>query len=120
MISFKAKHATDRGYSYHIPGNDGECELIIVTSWGQDQKTRLVIVATECDGGVNVLHAGKARVNLAQAITTIDNTVKKWQLTGLKPSGETQAWLDKQREKLIDRLDKAWNPARWAKQKKAA
>lgn len=115
MIKFKAKHLRDNGYSVHIPGNDGENELIIITSWGQDQKTRLVIVSAECDGHVSVLHDGKARVGLAQAITTVDNAVKKWQLTGLKPTAEEQAWLDKQREKLIDKLDKKWNPDRWGK-----
>lgn len=108
MIKFKAKHMTDRGYSMHVPGNGGECELLIVTSWGQDFKTRLVIVAAECDGGVTVLHAGKGRVTLSQVITTIDNVVKKWSMAGNKPLPEEQAWLDKQREKLIDRLDKAW------------
>lgn len=122
MIKFKAKHMRDNGYSIHLPGNDGECELIIVTSWGQDFKTRLVIVAAECDGGVTVLHAGKARVTLSQVITTIDNTVKKWSQTGLKPSAEEQMWLDKQREKFISRLDKAWahKPSNVMSDKKAA
>lgn len=110
MIKFKAKHLRDNGYSKHLPGNDGEEELIIVTSWGQDRRTRLVIVSAQCDGGVDVLHAGKARVTLAQAITTIDNVTKKWQSTGVKANPEEQAWLDKQRDKLIERLDKSWNP----------
>lgn len=113
MIKFKAKHLRDNGYSVQLPGNGGECELLIVTSWGQDRKTRLVIVGAEVDGGVAVLHAGKGRVTLAQAITTIDNTVKKWQASGLKPNAEEQLWLDKQREKLIDRLDAKWNPDRF-------
>ena len=108
MIKFKAKHMVDRGYSIHVPGNDGENELIIVTSWGQDFKTRLVIVEAQCDGGVTVLHAGKSRVTLSQVITTVDNTVRKWSMTGNKPVPDEQLWLDKQREKLIVRLDKAW------------
>jgi hypothetical protein len=112
MIKFKAKHMTDRGYSMHIPGNDGENELIIITSWGQDSKTRLVIVEATCDGGCTVLHAGKARVTLSQVFTTIDNVVKKWSQTGNKPVADEQLWLDKQREKLIDRLDKVWNKSR--------
>lgn len=120
MIKFKAKHLKDNGYSIHIPGNDGEEELIIITSWGQDRRTRLVIVSAQCDGGVNVLHAGKARVILAGAITTIDNVVKKWQLTGIKPNAEESAWLDKQRDKLIERLDKKWNPESFIEKKKAA
>lgn len=115
MIKFKAKHLKDNGYSIHIPGNDGEEELIIVTSWGQDRRTRLVIVSAQCDGGVVVLHAGKARVTLAQVITTIDNTVRKWQMTGNKPTNLEEAWQDKQREKLIERLDKKWNPEQFKK-----
>jgi hypothetical protein len=111
MIKFKAKHlrASYVGYSMHLTGNDGECELIIVTSWGQDGRTRLVIVGAECDGSVVVLHEGKARVTLAQVVTTIDNVVKKWSQAGTKPNVEEQLWLDKQREKLIVRLDKLWN-----------
>jgi hypothetical protein len=112
MIKFKAKHMTDRGYAVLVPGNDGEEELIIITSWGQDFKSRLVIVSAQCDGNVVVLHNGKARVTLSQVITTIDNTVKKWSWTGIKPSPDEMLWLDKQREKLIDRLDKAWNHSR--------
>lgn len=120
MIKFKAKHMRDVGFSIHLPGNDGECELIIITSWGQDFKTRLVIVAAECDGGVTVVHAGKARVTLSQVITTIDNVVKKWSATGVAPSLEEQLWLDKQRDKLIDRLDKAWSNKPVNVDKKAA
>ena len=119
MIKFKAKQLIDRGYAVHISGNDGEEELIIVTSWGQDRKTSLVIVSAQCDGNVVVLHNGKARMTLAQVFTTIDNVVKKWQATGIKPNPEEQIWQDKQREKLIDRLDKSWNPD-YSKQKKAA
>lgn len=110
MIKFKAKHMRDNGYSIHLPGNDGESELIIVTSWGQDRRTRLVIVGAMVDDAVTVLHEGKARVGLSQVITTIDNIVKKWSQSGNKPVPAEQAWLDKQREKFIDRLDRAWNP----------
>lgn len=110
MIKFKAKHMRDNGYSIHLPGNGGENELIIVTSWGQDRRTRLVIVAAMVDDAVVVLHEGKARVPLAQVITTIDNVVKKWSYTGNKPTPEQGVWLDKQRAKLIERLDEHWNP----------
>ena len=119
MIKFKAKHLRDNGYSIHLTGNDGENELIIVTSWGQDRRSRLVIVSAEVDGSVTVEHAGKARVTLSQIITTIDNVVKKWQATGIKATPEEQMWQDKQREKLIERLDKTWNPD-YSKKQKAA
>lgn len=112
MIKFKAKHMRDRGYSMHIPGNGGEEELIIITSWGQDFKTPLVIVAAQVDGGVTVLHNSKTRVTFAQLVTTLDTVLKKWSSGGIKPTVEEQAWLDKQRDKLILKLDKAWNTGR--------
>jgi len=118
MIKFKAKHLTDRGYSLHLPGNGGECELIIVTSWGQDGKTKLVIVGAEVDGDVTVLHSGNARVTFAQVLTTVGNVINKWALTGIKPNPEERAWLEKQRDKLMEKLVAKWEPA--AKLSKAA
>lgn len=108
VIKFKAKRMTESGYALHVPGNGGENELIIITSWGQDFRTRLVIVAASVDGPVTVLHQGASRVPLHQVITTIGNVVRKWSMTGIKPTPEELAWLDNQREKLIDRIDKIW------------
>jgi hypothetical protein len=108
MIKFKAKHLRDNGYSLHLPGNDGECELIIVTSWGQDKKTRLVIVGAMVDDTVTVLHEGKGRMTFPQVLTTIGNVVKKWSHVGIKPTPEEQAWLDRQYDKLMDKLIKKW------------
>ena len=109
MIKFKAKHLTDRGYSLHIPGNDGEEELIIVTSWGQDMKSRLVIVSAQCDGDVKVIHDGKARHSVAVMLTTVDNAVRKWAGQGIKPTEEQKLWLDRQHEKLMNKLAKKWD-----------
>lgn len=121
MIKFKAKHLTDRGFSMHIPGNGGECELIIVTSWGQDMKSALVIVSAMVDGSATVMHNGKARHSLSVMLTMIDEAVRKWVLTGIKPNAEEQKWLDRQREKLMDKLIKKWDfPPEVATKKKAA
>lgn len=111
MIKFKAKHLEDCGFSLRLPGNGGECELIIVTSWGQDNKTKLVIVSAEIDGGVTVLHSGNARVTFAQVLTTVGNVINKWALSGNKPLPEERAWLEKQREKLMEKLVTKWERA---------
>lgn len=120
MIKFKAKHLSDRGYSLHIPGNGGEEELIIVTSWGQDFKSKLVIVSAQVDGDVKVLHDGKARHSVAVMLTTVDQAVRKWAATGIKPSHLEQLWLDKQHEKLMNKLAKKWDGADPMMKKKAA
>lgn len=120
MIKFKAKHLVDRGYSLHLPGNGGEEELIIVTSWGQDFKSKLVIVSAQCDGDVKVIHDGKARHSVAVALTMVDTAVRKWVATGIKPTPEQQLWLDKQHEKLMNKLAKKWDAADPLLQKKAA
>jgi hypothetical protein len=109
MIKFKAKHLTARGYSLHIPGNGGEEELIIVTSWGQDFKSKLVIVSAQVDGDVKVIHDGKARHSVAVMLTTVDNAIRKWASTGIKPTDEEQLWLDRQHTKLMDKLAKKWD-----------
>jgi hypothetical protein len=109
MIKFKAKHLDDRGYSMHLPGNGGEEELVIFTSWGQDFKSKLVIVSAQCDGDVKVIHDGKSRHNVAVMLTMVDNAVRKWAASGIKPTPEQQLWLDKQHEKLMKKWVKKWD-----------
>lgn len=109
MIKFKAREMKDRGYSLHLEGNGGEEALIIVTAWGQDFRTKLVIVSAQCDGGVNVLHHGQTRVNLANVLTTCGNVIKKWARTGIKPTEPEETELVKQERKVQKRLVKLWD-----------
>jgi hypothetical protein len=105
VINFKAKHLTDRGYSQHLLGNGGEEELIVVTSWGQDHKSSLVIVGCTIDGAVNMLHDTKGkRVILANVLAVLDRVIEKWAKTGIKPDTEQLIKLDGQRKKTLDRL----------------
>lgn len=120
MIKFKAKHLRDNGYSLHLPGNGGEEELVIFTSWGQDFKSKLVIVSCQCDGDVKVLLDGKARHSVAVMLTTVDTAIRKWAATGIKPTHEQQLWLDRQHEKLMNKLAKKWDGANPLLKKEAA
>lgn len=104
MIKFKAKHLVNRGYSQHLDGNGGEEELIIITSWGQDRKTSLVIVAVTIDGGVTVLHTGTKRVILANVLAVLDRVINSWSRRGIKPTPEELEVSTKQRKKVLDRL----------------
>ena len=107
MIKYKAKHLRSDGYLICLPGSDGE-ELVVITSWGSDFRTKLVIVSVSPpDGGVNVLHAGKARVNLAQVLTTVQNVVLKWSGAGKRPV-DSQEELARQHKKLMNRFVKLW------------
>lgn len=110
MIRFKAKKLRDTGYSLHLEGNGGENELIFITSWGQDMRTRLVIVGAETDGNVVVLHEGKARVILAQVLTTVENVVNRWSKMGTKPTFEEEEERARQVKKLMKRFVKLWEP----------
>lgn len=119
MIKFKSKNLVDRGYSQHIIGNGGEEELIIVTAWGQDKRTSLVIVGATVDGVCRVLHDGKGkRVILANAIAAIDRVLTKWCSQGIKPTVNEQDWLDKQRGKTLDALAELYETGELPKPKK--
>lgn len=116
MIKFKAKQAKQRGFALMIPGNGGDCELAIFTSWGRDNKTRLVIVAAEADGAVTVLHTGAARVTVGQIITTASNVMREWSRRGTKPTAEQEVWIEKQIDKICLKLD----PTRREEKREAA
>lgn len=118
MINFKAKHLTDRGFSQHLVGNGGEEELIIITSWGQDRKTPLIIASAQCDGGAAVLHTSGKRIILANVLAVIDRVMEKWAKGGIKPDAEQAMKLDGQRKKVLDRLAELYETGEMPKPEK--
>lgn len=114
MIKFKAKHLTDRGYSLHLPGNGGEEELIIITSWGQDGSTPMMILSASVDGGpIKVLHnsqqtRGKKTYRLVDAITAVRDAISAWAESGLAPNQTESEEIGRQLIKLNKTLIKLW------------
>lgn len=107
MITFKAKKLalSPGGYALILPGNGGEELLTMFMSWGQDQKSQLVIVSAQCDGNIRVLVVAGKRMNLANVLATIDRAIEKWSLQGgIKPTEPERAYLVKQRQKVLDKI----------------
>jgi hypothetical protein len=108
MINFKPKNLVDRGYSIHIPGNKGEEELVIFTSWGKDQRSSLVIVTCSCDGLCTVVYDSKKRVILATILTQVDKALIRWFMKGDKPDATQLERLAARRLKIMDVLIDKW------------
>lgn len=68
------------GYTVRIEAHNGENELVLVFSWGQDGKSPLVAVAAEVDGGARVVFDGDGqRFTRKQFRDEVQWAVDQWQ-----------------------------------------
>ena len=77
------------GYSLLIDANDGECQMVIVSSGGQDGKIRIVSVAAEVDGGLKT--STVVTIPESGAYTYLQLLLRKWVCAGISPSSDDKA-----------------------------
>lgn len=108
MIKFTLRDLKDRGYTVHLQGNGGEEELVIMTSWGQDMKSSLVITKASVDGHCEVLYSSK-RIAPNEVMRQLEKHLNKWWHGGIKPTAAEEKLMILNQKKVIDELCDKWS-----------
>jgi hypothetical protein len=75
------------GYTLVVDGNDGEEQLIIITSPGQDKRTAIQALRAQVDGTVeSLLSVTQPRLQYNPLLTLVKKIANEWVTAGL-PGG---------------------------------
>ena len=107
MIKINSYQTID--YTTLIQGNDGEEQLSIMMSSGQNGKTAIVVVAIQVDFGLNILSGGgRVEIPTNNIVDWLRPVLHSWVGGGIRPTQEEKLEQYKLIEEILSANREEW------------